>query len=91
MPSRGDHLSERDREALRLAGALREQMQDWMSRRGVTATLIITPFVAPSGQPSVLIRMDVRLALAMILSLRELRSQSSPPRRDNGTYGAPPP
>jgi hypothetical protein len=67
----GDHLSDRDREALRLAYVLREQMRAWMSRRGVTAALMISPFVDHTGRSNVLVRMDANLALAMILSFHE--------------------
>jgi hypothetical protein len=71
VSARGDHLSDRDREALRLAHALREQMALWLSRRGVSAIPVITPYVDRSGQPYVLVRMNAELALAMILSFHE--------------------
>jgi hypothetical protein len=44
------HLSDLDRQAIHLAHDLRERMTRWMSRRGVTGTLMVTPFVDPSGQ-----------------------------------------
>jgi hypothetical protein len=69
-----DYLSDRDREALRLAATLREQLRGWMARRDVTGAVVVTPFVDRSDRPNVLIRMDSRLALAIILSL-------------NGRYG----
>lgn len=76
------HLSDRDREALHLARDLRDEMHGWMASRGVRGTLGISPFVDPSGQPNVVIRMNAYLARAMVLSLAE----TAPERRDNGTY-----
>jgi hypothetical protein len=51
-------------------------MWAWTFRRGVTATMMISPFVDRSGQPNVLVRIDANLALAMILSFRELDSRN---------------
>lgn len=56
-------LSNRDRQAINLAHHLREQLGHWLNRRGITtATLLISPFVDPAGQPSVLVRMNAAQA-----------------------------
>ncbi|GGK78205.1 hypothetical protein Sme01_23180 [Sphaerisporangium melleum] len=67
------HLTDRDRQALRLAAELRRRMQDWLGRRGVPAALAVSPFVDPAGDASVLIRMNAHAALAMILGFEEQR------------------
>jgi hypothetical protein len=99
MPSPyGDHLSPAAREAVSLARDLREEIREWLARRGVEAPVVLSPFIDPSGQPNVLIRMNAYLARAMILSFQEQHGQaaqgvpphSSHPRDDNGTYHHPP-
>ncbi|HEX6470519.1 MAG TPA: hypothetical protein VF069_15585 [Streptosporangiaceae bacterium] len=84
----GHLLTERDREALALARTLREHMHGWMSARGVTAPVKVTPYVDPAGRPNVLVRLDSRLAIAMILSLRDLPAQPGP-HADPGPASAP--
>jgi hypothetical protein len=51
----------------------------------VNQTVVVSPFVDPTGQPSVLIRMNAYLARAMLLSFAELATPP-PRRRDDGTF-----
>ncbi len=44
------HLSDRDRQALRLASELRQRMHDWLGRRGIPTSLFVSPFVDRAGQ-----------------------------------------
>jgi hypothetical protein len=69
------HLSDRDRQALRLASELRRRMQDWLGRRGIPTSLVVSLFVDPAGQASVLIRMNSHVALAVILGFEEHRQR----------------
>lgn len=64
-------LSDRERQALHLADALRQEVWAWMTSRNVAAPFMVTPFVDPAGRPNVLIRLDAALALAMIHGLHE--------------------
>lgn len=68
MPHLSDHLNDREREALRLAAALRERMTEWMIRRGIPGGVRISPFVDAAGLPSVLVRMNPHLIHAMLRS-----------------------
>ncbi|MEV6986710.1 hypothetical protein AB0M95_36385 [Sphaerisporangium sp. NPDC051017] len=65
------HLSDRERQALRLASELRKRMEDWLGSRGIPAPLVISPFVDPAGHANVLVRMNSQVALAMILGFEE--------------------
>ncbi|MGW4642294.1 hypothetical protein ACWEN6_27530 [Sphaerisporangium sp. NPDC004334] len=67
------HLTDRDRQALRLAAELRRRMQEWLGRRGIAASPVISPFIDPAGDASVLIRMNAHAALAMIVGFEEQR------------------
>jgi hypothetical protein len=78
MPYQSEHLSDRDREALRLAASLRARMTEWMSGRGIPGGVRITPYVDRTGQPSVLVRMNPHLVHAMLRSFdqrHELRER----------------
>ena len=94
----GEHLSPAEREAVSLARDLREEIREWLSRRRVDAPVVLSPFIDPSGQPNVMIRLNAYLARAMILSFQEQRGQAPPdapppsshPRDDNGRYHYPP-
>ena len=77
-----DHLTDRDREALRLARDLRDHIQAWLSRHGIIGTLVISPLVDPAGQPSVLVRMNSPIAHALMHALNESHPASRP--QDHG-------
>ena len=80
MSQLNGHLSESDREALRLAHDLRERMTQWMSRRGVAGgSVLVSPFVDPSGQPNVLVRMNPHILRAMLRSFDEQRQPQQEP------------
>ncbi|TNY36553.1 hypothetical protein [Thermomonospora catenispora] len=76
-------LTAREREAVALATEVRGLLCTWMARRGLAAPLGVSPYVDRAGRPCVLIRMDARLALAV---LRTLPDGRPPPRRPNGTF-----
>lgn len=66
MTPPGGHLSDRDRQAIDLAHALRDHLGLGLARQGaITAILLVSPFVDRSGRPSVLIRMDATAARAL--------------------------
>jgi hypothetical protein len=71
------YLRDSDREALRLAHGFREEMRHWLAHRGVDAPLSVSPFVDPSGQPSVLVTMSAEVARALCTMLAEQRGQAS--------------
>lgn len=95
------HLSDSDRQALRLAHDLREQMRLALPRQSTAPS--VSPFVDPSGRPSVLMRMDDETARALMAVLSErLAAQAQAPmqaqpqfpaeaRRPDGSHAAPPP
>ncbi|GAA2640064.1 hypothetical protein SMC26_43995 [Actinomadura fulvescens] len=86
------HLSDSDRQALRLAHDLREEMRLALPPHGAAAPAV-SPFVDPAGRPSVLMRMDADTARALMALLGERRAgQTAPPepRRADGSHVPPP-
>jgi hypothetical protein len=84
------HLTDSDRQALRLADDLQKAVQRWLSYRGVDQPCTVSPFVDAAGQPAVLIKMNAHVACAMIDSLgqphaRSARSAGPPARGGPGT------
>jgi hypothetical protein len=73
------HLTDNDRQALELARDLRANMQQWLARHGATGSLSISPFVDPTGRPSVIITMDSPLALAMVRSFDQQQAPAPAP------------
>jgi len=65
------NLSDRERQALRLADDLQKAVEQWLSSRGAGRSCTVSPFVDPSGQPSVILKMNARVAYAMINSLNQ--------------------
>lgn len=79
MTPHSGHLSDRDSQAIALAHGLRQQLGHWLARRGAsTGFLLVSPFVDRSGQPSVLIRMDITAARALFPALAESHRQERP-------------
>jgi len=75
MPS----LSDKDRQALRLAGDLQKAIDQWLGRRGIEPSCGVSPFVDTKGEPAVIIKMNAQVADAMIVSLQQLNGPSGPP------------
>jgi len=73
------NLSNKDRQALRLAGDLQKALDEWLGHRGVGQSCVVSPFVDPTGEPAVIIKMTAPVADAMIDSLRQLDDRPSPP------------
>jgi hypothetical protein len=71
------NLSDNDRRALRLAGDLQKAVGQWLSYRGVDQPCTVSPFVDPTGQPAVVIRMNAQVARAMIDSLNEQQPRTA--------------
>ncbi|MFG2006013.1 hypothetical protein ACGFNU_43370 [Spirillospora sp. NPDC048911] len=87
------HLSDSDRQALRLAHDLREEMRLALPPHGA-ALPAVSPFVDPAGRPSVLMRMDADTARALMALLGERRAEQAvppEPRRADGSHVPPPP
>ncbi|GGV37906.1 hypothetical protein GCM10010182_72710 [Actinomadura cremea] len=87
------HLSDSDRQALRLAQDLREEMRAALPQ--LPADPSVSPFVDPGGTPSVLLRMDADTARALMAVLAERRmapggEQPVEPRRADGSHVPPP-
>ncbi|GAA2124022.1 hypothetical protein [Actinomadura napierensis] len=87
------HLSDSDRQALRLAQDLREEMRAALPQ--LPAAPSVSPFVDQTGTPSVLLRMDADTARALMAVLAERRTdRTAPPapepRRADGSHVPPP-
>jgi hypothetical protein len=65
------NLSDTDRRALRIADDLQKAVKQWLSYRGVDESCAVSPFVDQAGQPAVIVKMNARVASAMIDSLNE--------------------
>ncbi|WP_026416287.1 hypothetical protein [Actinomadura oligospora] len=84
------HLSDSDRQALRLAHDLREQLARNLPDH--IASPSISPYVDPAGRPSVLVRLDDETARALITALGDRGVPPAPePRRMDGSLHAPQP
>ncbi|TDD79409.1 hypothetical protein E1293_23430 [Actinomadura darangshiensis] len=87
------HLNDSDRQALRLAQDLREEMRAALPQ--LPSPPSVSPFVDQAGMPSVLLRMDAETARALMALLAERRAglsgaPSVEPRRADGTHVPPP-
>lgn len=88
------HLSDSDRQALRLAQDLREEMRAALPQ--LPSAPSVSPFVDQAGMPSVLLRMDADTARALMALLAERRVErggapAAEPRRGDGSHVQPPP
>ncbi|MBE1535679.1 hypothetical protein [Actinomadura algeriensis] len=86
-------MSDSDRQALRLAQDLREEMRAALPQ--LPADPSVSPYVDPGGTPSVLLRMDADTARALMAVLAERRAapageQPAEPRRADGSHVPPP-
>lgn len=86
------HLSDSDRQALRLAQDLREEMRAALPQLPAPS---VSPFVDQSGMPSVLLKMDAETAHALMALLAERRAGQGghpgpEPRRADGSHVPPP-
>lgn len=87
------HLSDSDRQALRLAQDLREEMRAALPQ--LPSAPSVSPFVDQGGTPSVLLRMDADTARALMAVLAERRADRTAapapePRRADGSHVPPP-
>ncbi|WP_141576472.1 hypothetical protein [Actinomadura sp. WMMA1423] len=83
------HLSDSDRQALRLAQDLREEMRAALPQ--LPAPPSVSPFVDQGGMPSVLLKMDAETARALMAVLAERRSAAAAEqRRADGSHVPPP-
>ncbi len=71
------NLSDQDQRALRLADHLQKAVEQWLSNRGVDQPCTVSPFVDPTGQPAVLLKLNAHVACAMIDSLNEQHAHST--------------
>lgn len=76
------HLSGSDREALRLAHQLREELRQALLGWGVSSPTAVSPFVDSAGSPSVIVRMDAESARALAMMLGEHRARMHEQRPD---------
>ncbi len=72
-------LSDKDRQALRLADDLQKAIDQWLGRRGVEQSCAVSPFVDPAGEPAVIIKMNALVAGAMIDGLQQPAARPVPP------------
>ncbi|QXJ26038.1 hypothetical protein AGRA3207_007625 [Actinomadura graeca] len=87
------HLRDSDRQALRLAQDLREEMRAALPQQAAAPS--VSPFVDQAGMPSVLLRMDADTARALMAVLAERRvdraaAPAAEPRRADGSHVPPP-
>ncbi|WP_131902481.1 hypothetical protein [Actinomadura rubrisoli] len=84
-------MSDSDRQALRLAQDLREEIRAALPQ--LAAAPSVSPFVDQGGTPSVLLRMDADTARALMAVLAERRAEraspSPEPRRADGSHVPP--
>lgn len=71
-----DHLTDSDREALRLAQELRDEMSRALSRQGHADAPAVSPFVDAGGRPSVLVRLDAGSVHALSQILGEFAART---------------
>ena len=86
------HLSDSDRQALRLAHDLREEMRAAFPQ--LPSGPSVSPFVDQAGVPSVLMRMDADTARALMALLAERRAAQAtvlPPEPGEGDGSHVPP
>lgn len=88
------HLTDTDRQALRLADDLQRAVQQWLSRLGVDQSCTVSPYVDGAGQPAVLMKLNAPAAWAMVDGLDP--QQAGPrvrpvPRGAPAGPGGPPP
>jgi hypothetical protein len=69
------HLTDTDRQALRLADELQRAVQQWLSHQGVDPSCMVSPFVDGAGQPAVLMKLNAQAAWALMDGLQR---QSGP-------------
>jgi|SRR5437868_3723341 len=86
------HLSDSDRQALRLAQDLREEMRAALPQHAAVPS--VSPFVDQAGTPNVLLRMDADTARALMAVLAERRvdraaAPLAEPRRADGSHVPP--
>ena len=84
------NLTDKDRQALRLADDLQKAIDQWLGRRGVEQSCAVSPFVDPTGEPAVIIKMNARAASAMIDGLRHPEAGPVPPPPLGGSGPAEP-
>ena len=60
------HLTDTDRQALRLADELQRAVQQWLSHQGVDPSCTVSPFVDGAGQPAVLMKLNAQAAWALM-------------------------
>jgi hypothetical protein len=80
------HLSDSDRQALRLAQDLREEMRAALPQLPAPS---VSPFVDQTGMPSVLLKMDADTAGALMALLAERRAAAAEQRRADGSHVPP--
>src|SRR4051812_10885759 len=81
------HLNDSDRQALRLAQDLREEMRAALPQLPAPS---VSPFVDQTGMPSVLLKMDADTAGALMALLAERRAAAAESRRADGSHVPPP-
>jgi hypothetical protein len=83
------NLTDKDRQALRLAEDLQKAIDRWLGRRGVEHSAAVSPFVDPAGEPAVIIKMNARAAGAMIDGLGQPDDGPVPPPLGGGGPAEP--
>ncbi len=85
------YLDDTDRRALQLADRLQKAMQRWLSYRGEDQSCTVSPFIDPTGQPAVIIKMNAQVACVMVDSLNEPDAHAGEqPRPDAAPRPLPP-
>jgi hypothetical protein len=87
------HLTDTDRQALRLADDLQRALQQWLSQIGVAPSCTVSPYVDGTGQPAVVMKLNAQAAWAMIDGLQQLQVHPGTRPGPGGAHlaaGAPP-
>ncbi len=85
------YLDDTDRRALQLADRLQKAMQRWLSYRGEDQSCTVSPFIDPTGQPAVIIKMNAQVPCVMVDSLNEPDAHAGEQPRPDTAPGPLPP
>jgi hypothetical protein len=82
------YLNDKGQQALQLADHL--QKAQWLSHCGLEQSFTVSPFIDPTGQPAVIVKMNAHMACTLIDSLNEQQARATRQPALEGMSAAPP-